>query len=107
MSKPITRHVIERARMLIADENHWCRAALARDDRGFQVDPTDATARQRCAFGALVAAAFELVGDTRHAHDLASVTARAIRCTSSLIHTNDTEGHTAVLALFDKALAAY
>ena len=91
MSKPITRHVIERARMLIADESQWCRGALARDERGRQVDPTDTTARRRCAFGALVAAAFELVGDTRQAHDLANVAARAIRCASSLINTNDTE----------------
>ena len=62
MSKPITRHVIERARMLIADESQWCRGALARDERGRQVDPTDTTARRRCAFGGLVAAAFEFVG---------------------------------------------
>jgi hypothetical protein len=106
MSKPINRHVIERARILIADESQWCRAALARDELGRQVDPTDATARQRCAFGALVAAAFELIGDLKQAHDLAGVAAREIRCTSSLINTNDTEGHAAVLALFDKALPA-
>jgi hypothetical protein len=107
MSKPITRPIIERARTLIEDENHWCRAALARDERGRQVDPTDMTAHQRCALGALVAAAFELVGDIKRAHDLANSVAREIRCTSSLINTNDTEGHAAVLALFDKALAAY
>ncbi len=107
MSKPLNRPIIERARALIANENHWCRAAVARDERGFQVDPTGATARQRCAFGALVAAAFELVGDIKQAHDLASSVAREIRCTPSLINTNDTEGHAAVLALFDKALAAY
>jgi hypothetical protein len=106
MSKPLTRPIIERARSLIADEQHWCRAALARDERGRQVDPTDATARQRCAFGALIAAAFELVGDIKQAHDLAEAVAREIRCCSSLINTNDTEGHAAVLALFDKALVA-
>ena len=53
---------------------------------------------------ALVAAAFELIGDIKQAHDLAGVAAREIRCTSSLINTNDAEGHAAVLALFDKAL---
>ena len=106
MSKPITRHVIERARMLIADESQWCRGALARDERGWQVDPTDTAARQRCAFGALIAAAFELVGDIKQAHDLANAVAREIRCTSSLINTNDTEGHAAVLRLLDNALAA-
>ena len=107
MSKPLTRPIIEQARVLIAHENHWCRAALARDKRGFQVDPTDAKARQRCALGALIAAAFELVGDVKQAHNLAEAVAREIRCCSSLINTNDTEGHAAVLALFDKALATY
>ena len=77
------------------------------DERGRQVDPTDTTARQRCAFGALVAAAFELIGDIKQAYDLANVAARAIWCASALIKTNDTEGHAAVLALFDQALAAY
>jgi hypothetical protein len=72
MSKPLTRPIIERARSLIADENHWCRAALARDEHGRQVDPTDTKVRQRCAFGALVAAAFEFVGNIWQAHDLAS-----------------------------------
>ena len=107
MSKPLTRPIIERARVLIADEKHWCRAALARDERGFQVDPTDAAALQRCAFGALVAAAFELVGDLKQAHNLADAVAREVCGPSSLIHTNDTEGHAAVLALFDKVLATY
>jgi hypothetical protein len=106
MSKPLTRPIIERARALIADEDHWCRAALAKDERGRQVDPTDAIARQRCAFGALIAASFELVGGLKQAHNLAEAVAREIRCCSSLINTNDTEGHAAVLALFDKVLAA-
>ena len=69
MSKPITPHVIGRARMLIADESQWCRVALARDELGRQVDPTDTTARRRCAFGALVAAAFELIGDIKQDQD--------------------------------------
>jgi len=107
MSKPLTRPIIERARALIADENHWCRAALARDVRGWQVDPTDAKAHRRCAFGALIAAAFDLVADVKQAHNLADAVAREVSGPSSLINTNDTEGHAAVLALFDKALAAY
>jgi hypothetical protein len=104
MSKPLTRPIIERARALIADGDHWCRAALAKDERGRQVDPTGAIARQWCAFGALIAASFELVGDLKQAHNLAEAVAR--ESCSSLINTNDTEGHAAVLALFDKVLAA-
>jgi hypothetical protein len=106
MSKPLNRPIIERARALIADESQWCRGALARDGSGRQVDPTDVTARRRCAYGALVAAAFELVSNLSQAHDLADAAAREIRGSPSLINTNDTRGHAAVLALFDKALAA-
>jgi len=105
MSKPVTRPIIERARALIADENNWCRGTLARDVRGKQVDPTDSVARRRCAYGALIAAAFELVGDLKQAHNLADAVAKEIRGPSSLINTNDTEGHAAVLAIFDKVLA--
>ena len=106
MSKPLNRPIIERARALIADENHWCRGALARDDSGRQIDPTEAMARRRCAYGALVAAAYELVSDLSQAHDLADAAAREIRGSSSLINTNDTGGHAAVLALFDKAICS-
>ena len=103
MSKPLSQPIIERGRALIADENRWCRGALARDESGRQVDPTDAVARRWCAYGALVAAAFELVGDLSQAHDLAVAAAREIHGSSSLINTNDTGGHAAVLELFEKA----
>ena len=106
MSKPLSRPIIERARTLIVDESRWCRGALARDVSGRQVDPTDATALRWCACGALVAVALELVSDLSQAHDLAAAAAREMRYCSSLINTNDTGGHVAVLALFDKALAA-
>jgi hypothetical protein len=92
MAKPLSRAIIERAYSLITDETDWCRGALARDERGKNVDPTDVTARQRCAFGALIAAAYELVNDLGQAHDLAASTTQW--------------GHAAVSALFDKALAA-
>jgi len=106
MSKALNRTIIERARALIENENYWCSGALARDNSGRQVDPTDATARSRCAYGALVAAAFELVSDLSQAHDLADAAAREIRGSPSLINSNDNLGHAAVLALFDKTLAA-
>jgi len=54
----------------------------------------------------LIAAAFELVGDLNQAHKLADAAAKEIRGPSSLINTNDTLGHAAVLAIFDKALDA-
>jgi len=106
MSKPLTRPIVERARALIADENRWCRSSLAKDELDREVRPTDPLARRWCAYGALVVAAFELVGDVKQAQKLADAVAKEVRGQSSLINTNDTKGHAAVLALFDQALAA-
>ena len=105
MSKPLTRPILERARELIADKDHWCRGSLAKDVRGRQVDPWDKSAVRRCAYGALIAAAFELVADVNQARDLADAVAKDIRGTSWLITTNDIGGYKAVLTLFDLALA--
>lgn len=105
MSKPLKRQILERARTLISDENHWCRGALGRDVYGNRVDPTDPTALRRCAFGALMAAAVELVADPKQARALAHAIAQETCGTNFLIHTNDVHGHAAALALFDKALA--
>jgi hypothetical protein len=105
MSKPLTLPILERARALIADKNHWCRGSLAKDVRGRQVDPWDTTAVRRCAYGALIAAAFELVADVNQARDLANAVVREFHGSSWLITTNDIGGHGAVVALFDQALA--
>jgi hypothetical protein len=105
MSKPLTRSILERARALIADKNHWCRGSLARDVRGRQVDPWKTTAVRSCAYGALIAAAFELVADVAQSRDLADAVAREIHGSSWLITTNDIGGHRAVLALLDQVLA--
>jgi hypothetical protein len=105
MSKPLKQHILERARALIADKNHWCRGSLARDGRGRQVDPWDKNAVPRCAYGALIAAAFELVADVNQARDLADAAVREIHGSSWLITTNDIGGHRAVLVLFDQVLA--
>ena len=105
MSKPLSQPILERARALIVDKNHWCRGSLARDVRGRQVDPWKTTAVRRCAYGALIAAAFELVADVNQARDLADAVAREIHGSSWLITANDIGGHRAVLALFDQVLA--
>ncbi len=105
MSKPLKRQILDRARTLIADKDHWCRGSLARDVRGRQVDPWDKSAVRRCAYGALIAAAFELVADSKQARDLADAVAKEIHGSSWLITTNDIGGHGLVLALFDRVLA--
>lgn len=102
MSTPFTRPIIERARALIADEAQWCRAALARDERGWQTDPTDATVRLRRVGGC----GFRARGRPEAGPQSRRCGCERPRGPSSLINTNDSEGHAAVLALFDKALAA-
>lgn len=106
MSKPIKVQVIERARALIADERHWCTGDLARDSMGYTVSPTDRAAEQRCALGALVAAAYEVTGNPRQAYDLAMTAMRPFVGATQLAYINDAEGHRAALMLFDIAIAA-
>jgi hypothetical protein len=105
MSKPVKVQILERARALIADERHWCPGDLARDAMGFSVNPTDGSAEQHCALGALVAAAYEITSDSHLAHDLALTAMRPLVGATSLTQINDLEGHAAVLALFDAAIA--
>jgi len=50
MSKSLDRVIIRRAHALIADERHWSWGALARDENGQHVDPTDVEARRWCAW---------------------------------------------------------
>jgi hypothetical protein len=106
MSRPLKVQVLERARALIEDERHWCRGELARDSVGLSVGPTDGSAVKRCALGALVAAACEVTGDPREAHELAMTALRPLVGATSLTHINDVEGHAAVLTLFDLAIRA-
>jgi len=48
LSKPLKIQIVERARALIADEEHWCRGELARDARGMGVCLITDSAVKRC-----------------------------------------------------------
>ena len=63
--------IVEQARALIADEQHWCPGDLARDVNGEEVCPTAASAVKRCGLGAVIAAAYQLTNDLDATHDLA------------------------------------
>jgi hypothetical protein len=106
MAKPLQIQIVERARALIADEQHWCRRHLALDARGVGVFATSATAVKRCALGAVIGAAYQLTHDYDAANDLAHKALRPRYGTSTLIYVNDMRGHAAVLALFDEVIAA-
>jgi hypothetical protein len=105
MSKSLKLQIVEKARTLIQEEQHWCRGMLARDADGLSVDPTYLRATQRCALGALVSAAFQLTNDHWQAYDLAMSALRPTCGSATLVRVNDMRGHAAVLALLDDALA--
>ena len=63
MARPLQIEIVERARALIADGQHWCRGDLARDINGEEVSPTAPSAVKRCGLGAVIAAAHELTHD--------------------------------------------
>ena len=106
MAKTARLRMLERARALIEDEGHWCPGDLARDAWGFSISPIDRDAEQRCALGALLAAAYELTGDFDRAQKVAAGAMRPVIGATSLTHINDVEGHAAILKLFDRAIAA-
>src|SRR5262245_37236169 len=63
MSRPLKIHILEKARTLIADEQHWCRRHLGEDGNGISVSPTSASAVKWCGLGAVIAAACQLTHD--------------------------------------------
>jgi hypothetical protein len=105
MSRPLKLQIVERARVLIEDEQHWCRNELARDANGRSVDPTDQMAVRRCGLGALIAAASQITNDHPRAHDLAIAALRPLHGSTTLVKINDIRGHSAVLALLDEVLS--
>jgi hypothetical protein len=105
-TKPARLLILERARALIEDGRHWCPGDLARDARGLSVNPTDSNAEQRCALGAILAAAYQFTGDLDRAQEIAMVAIRPVIGATSLTHVNDAEGHATILNLFDLAIAA-
>lgn len=107
MSKPINVRLIERARELIADPEHWCRGSYARGKGGVSVSVGDSSARRYCAMGALILAAWEITGDVNRGDGLAYNAAKIVSKTGSLVFVNDHQGHAAVLALLDKAIADF
>jgi hypothetical protein len=107
MAKPLQFQIVERARALIADEQHWCRGHLAQGASGLSIFPTSTRAVKRCALGAVIAAAYQLTHDFDAAYELAHNAMRPQYGTATLVHVNDMRGHAAVLALFDEVIAAY
>lgn len=105
MSRPLKIQIVERARALIAHEEHWCRRHLA-EVNGVSVSPTYPSAVKRCGLGALIGAAYQLTHDLDQAYHLGHEALRPRYGPSTVIYTNDVRGHAAVLALFEEVIAA-
>ena len=71
MATTLQTQIIELARGLIADEQHWCRGHLAQTASGLSVSPISASAVKRCALGAVITAAYQLTRDFNVAYELA------------------------------------
>jgi len=106
LSKPLKIQVVELARTLIAEEEHWCRHNLALDKNGIGVNPTSSLAVRRCALGAVLAAACQLTHDLDTAYKLGDQVLAPFCRPALLMDLNDTLGHAAVLTLFDDIIVA-
>ena len=106
MSKSLKIQIVELARALIADEQHWCSHRLALDKNGVGVSPMSPRAVRRCALGAVLAAAYQLTHNFDTAHKLGHEALAPIGGPIPVMHINDTRGHSAALALFDRVISA-
>ena len=108
MSRPLKLHIVEQARALIADEQHWCRGDLARNINGEEVCPTAASAVKRCGLGAVIAAAYQLTNDLGAAHDLAFKALRPSYGTATLVvgtsHSRSNGSNEITLSQFNTAM---
>ena len=109
MAKPLQHQILVRALEIVSHEKTWARGAIARTAGGHACPYWDAKAVRFCAVGAILRAAFELVGgypdtalvESAECHVLAANDMK----TSGLPCINDSEGREAVVAMFKVALA--
>lgn len=92
------------ARALIADPARWCQHAGARNEWGAERRPESSEACRWCARGALDRVTFPAVAEAAYGRLCAAVDP-GIAGEWWPEDVNDHEGHTAVLAMYDRALA--
>jgi hypothetical protein len=114
MSKPLTHHVVARAREIIANPDRWTFGQYAAFKNGKVAEPYYQRAYRFCAVGALNRAAYELTGEHSFKTDtLAENAHRAVLEAAGvkgkgLERINDgPNGHAQVLELFDRFLKTY
>jgi hypothetical protein len=93
-----TAEILRAARERIADPERWCQGYYARDPNGAEVEPDDVQACKWCAVGSLC-----LEVPWRDEAHLYLVTA-AIEVGTTTTAINDGRDHSAVMALFNRAI---
>jgi hypothetical protein len=109
MTTTVRKQVLMNARALIADPAHWTRSLLACNVAGDPVHWCDHSATRWCAMGAIYRGAYEIVGNRNEAARIGTKVAKSISplwLCQGLMIMNDARGHAAILARFDRALAA-
>ena len=115
MSKTIQYQVLAEARLLIDDQQDWCKGTFAIGKTGRSLGSGSPRAVKHCAVSAIMLAARQHVAKKRDAERIAdgimAMMAPAgsdARAAQKYIWSiNDSQGHAAVLDLFDTALAMY
>jgi hypothetical protein len=115
MAKPIQYQILAEARLLIDDSKHWCEGKFAVGKSGRPLIAGSPRALQHCAVSAILLAARRTVRKRQDADRIAEsimsgmapVRRRAGSAQEYLWTINDRHGHTAILDLFDTALAMY
>jgi hypothetical protein len=109
MAATIQKQILIGARALIANPTHWTQGTLARTAREQPVAWHKRTANKWCALGALYRAGYDVLGDKGKAMHIAGEITDSIYprryLRSALPTLNDCQGHAAVLAAFDRAMA--
>lgn len=105
--------ILKEARELISDPRDWTVGCYAHNDRGDDVEPTDTSACQWCARGALCVAADITVEELEFSEERNSPQkARNLldRCAEEIsgygiVHVNDHTDHPTVMKAFDCAIS--
>lgn len=115
MSMPLPVRVVVDARKLVGDRSKRARNYDAVDAKGVECDPCHANAVRFCARGAVIRAAFDLIGDHEQAHVLGMQISAMIDKANGfkseddegygLVKLSDTRGQRAVLEAMDRFLA--
>ena len=106
-----TKEILQKARAILDDPNHWTQNWFARDENGFGVSPLDATACAFCTIGAIQKSAGSLTDIAQPIRQLAL----AAGCPMIAMDTpkmrqwintfNDHHSHTEILEVFDAAIS--